>query len=90
MSGLKWESPPEINSRRRPGKWTTIMEALRTRPGEWAHVHTSDSSSKASSMAANIRLGRIGMDTERGGYEAVSRRVGDEWRVYARYIGGAP
>lgn len=63
--------------------------ALKERPGEWALVATKGSTGAAGSMAANIRRGFASGCGPMGSFEAKSRHVDGEYRVYARYIGDA-
>jgi len=83
--GLTWEQPPPPASDHRT-KWSLVAEQLRARPGEWAIVAVRKDTGLAASMANNLRKGRYGGVTE-GEFESASRKIGDECRVYLRYIG---
>jgi hypothetical protein len=61
--------------------------ALRERPGEWAMVRTAATSNAARSAASQIREGRLTAYRPAGEFDATSRTVGGEFRVYARYVG---
>lgn len=69
-NGIRWEDPPPAR------RWGTVVDALRARPGQWAVVATVDTLARASSLAQMFR--------KKSGIESVQRKVGDEWRVYAR------
>jgi hypothetical protein len=88
MPDIVWEDPPEGRGpETRLTKWAIIGAALRSRPGEWALVEVKPSAAIASSVARNIRLGlvRVGQPGE---FDATSRNIDGEFRVYARYVGG--
>lgn len=86
-----WEDPPE-KQRGNGGKgragvnWLAVVEELRSRPGEWGRVATCPrAGTKAAALARLIRGGLAPFTV--GEFEATSRQVGDEGRVYARYVG---
>jgi hypothetical protein len=70
-------------------KHNHIAEELRARPGEWAVVQRKTSTARAASAAQAIRTGRLRAYAPAGAFEAKSRKVGDEYRVYARYVEAA-
>lgn len=70
------------------GKHAAIAAQLRERPGDWAHILTLPATNSANSMAYAIRNGNLGAYTPAGAYEAKSRTIDGERRVYARYVGG--
>ena len=78
---LVWETPPDSHSGRqqKEPKYGPIRLALRSRPGEWARVLTFDNATQAAGAAQRLRRN---LD-----YEAVSRRMPEDWAVFARYIG---
>lgn len=90
MSGvIGWEEPPP--SRRSPTvhDWAAIADALRSNPGTWALVAVCPSMQIAASTARYVRESHY--KPLRGDvYEAASRLVDGESRVYARYIGEKP
>ncbi|MFJ9644988.1 hypothetical protein [Streptomyces sp. NPDC101206] len=72
------------------GQWginAVIAAHLRHRPGEWAHIDNKATRASAASTAYLIRTGGLRAYTPTGHYEATSRTVDGEYRVYARYIG---
>lgn len=87
MSGIiRWEEPP-------PAKhtavhdWPRIAADLQSKPGEWAHILTCVSPATAGTTAKYVRESFY--EPLKGGqYEAKSRTVDGEFRVYARYMGG--
>lgn len=88
---LRWEGPPpEVRANRATykTKWAAIAATLRQHPGEWAVIEAKATHNAASSTANAIRSG-VYRDMTRGEFEAASRAVDGEYRVYARYVGGA-
>lgn len=81
---FRWDQLPELSPER---DWATIAGRLRSRPGEWAVVVLCKTGNNAAVTARHIRLGKY-RDLPVGEYEATSRTVGSEYRVYARYVGG--
>ncbi|MER7908250.1 hypothetical protein [Streptomyces sp. NPDC096068] len=82
--------PPHGSSQR--GGWGihgAIAKELRARPGEWAHILTFDTVGSATATAYSIRKGARKAWAPAGSFEARSRTVDGEYRVYARYLGGA-
>lgn len=69
------------------GKSLAIAAQLKARPGEWAHVTTCSTPGSASSYARQINAALLAQYAPAGSYEAVSRTVDGERRVYARYVG---
>lgn len=87
MTDIKWQDPPRNAAGRpgAPGKWASIADALRERPGEWALV----AENAPASTAANIRRGTyVGLGPA-GSFEAVSRNTKRDRRadIYARFVG---
>ncbi len=84
---FRWENPPP-DAKGRNGKslitHELIASRLRGRPGHWALIHTT---SAPSAIPRNITLGRIRAYAPAGTFQAVSRRVGDEFRIYVRFVG---
>lgn len=78
--GILWEEPPGGN------KYAKALQAITTRPGEWARLELFSTPSAASSLAQGIRNKRRA--TPPGKWEAVSRRFDeDTWGVWVRYMG---
>jgi hypothetical protein len=89
MSDVHWEEPPHKSPKGgRPKYWKAVADQLRSRPGEWAMVHVDETQRKAGYTAMNIKRGLLAGMTA-GEFEAVSRTVDGQRRVYARYVGGA-
>lgn len=84
MTGvLSWEEPPPP----RRGALSVApewMEEVRARPGAWALVQTGNRD--VEKLPAAIRGGR-GVYAPAGSWEAVSRKSGNEFRLYVRYVG---
>ena len=94
-----WEDPPASSASSpravtKPTKWQVNSELLRRRPGVWAIVERFNEpnygedrdKARARSTARNLSVGLYNGCED---VEAVAREVDGEWRVYARYIGGA-
>lgn len=86
MSVFRFEDPPPARGGRRP---TRSEEAgkLMERPGTWGLIGTYKSRTSAASMATCIRTGRTSTWRPAGHFDAVSRSVDGEYRVYAVYKG---
>jgi hypothetical protein len=93
---IRWEAPPPRAAKGGGGpragyvhrNWEIIGAALRARPGEWAVACNAPSAITAGTIANHIRRGiytRMG----EGPFNAVSRTVEGQHRVYARYVGEA-
>lgn len=72
---------------KKPSKFQPIVDALKSRPGEWALVAEGRSPGSAASFGHNIRNG-CGPFTPPGAFDAkqVGPAVGPV-KLYARYIG---
>ncbi|TXS35089.1 hypothetical protein [Streptomyces sp. t39] len=79
---LIFEAPPRT-------KHLQAAEAVRARPGEWARIGCYGSRDAAASVAWQIRKGVRSAWRPVGAFQAVSRTVGGEFRVYVRYVGEA-
>jgi hypothetical protein len=92
VSEIRWEEPPT----RGPGErghhigWAELGPVLVARTGEWALVVTYDKPEPARSMAYLIRKGRVAKLAALGRFEATSRKVDGEYRIYVRFMGGGP
>jgi hypothetical protein len=87
---LTFEEPPATS--RTPGKrgkHTEAAQELRSRPGEWAIVSVYGTGGSSSAMARHIASGYVAAYQPPGAFEATSRTVDGEARVYARYVGGS-
>lgn len=86
---ITFEPLPAFGSSRRGGaSHEAIAEQLRARPDEWAHILTFPTINSASSTAYSIRKATRKAWGPAGSFEAKSRTVDGEFRVYARYVGG--
>jgi len=83
---IEWSDPP--TSSRDNRNWPQIAAALRLRPNEWAIVEKPATAYQAGQLAANIRRGKVGGVRPDEDFDAMSRKVDGEYRVYARYVGG--
>lgn len=85
MTIPRWEDPPTSRRRGPVHDWAAIGAFLKRAPGAWAVVAVCDNGTLAGQTAKHVRSGKYG---ELGaGFEAVSRLVDGEPRVYARYVG---
>ena len=88
---IRWEEPPTTTSAR-PGLGVgksihaQLAEELRGRPGVWALVYEGHGG-RASTLATHIRMGHVICFSPAGEFDATTRRVDGETRVYAVYLG---
>ena len=89
MSLVRWEEPPRADAWRGSNRydWTAIGAVLQKKPGKWAVVAVYETVSRAASQAGAIRAGVVSALRPAGAFEAMSRTVDGECRVYARYVG---
>lgn len=90
MTEILWEEPPPraSNTPGRTTKWRKIAAELKANPGRWAVVDTKANQHLSAQSAYLINRGQLA-GLSPGEFEAVSRLVDGEARVYARYVGGA-
>ena len=82
-----WGEPP--NNRRGPSvKHGALAAELKTRPGVWAHALTVGTARSAASTAQAVRSARLSAYAPAGSFDARSRTVSGEYRIYIRYLGG--
>jgi hypothetical protein len=86
MPEVIFEEPPGAYAHARV-EHTVVSRAARLRPGEWARVGAYPTPASASSIAYRINRGTLRAWSPAGAFEAVSRTVDGEHRVYARYLG---
>lgn len=89
---VRWEDPPERIRAAGRVDWTPVAEELRARSGHWAVVAEMKGKQDAEdrrlrALAGSIRTGNIRAFTPKGSYEAVTRMIGDEVRLYVRHVG---
>lgn len=91
-AAITWEDPPPKVERGGGGgrhDWEGIGRSLSRRPGRWAFVARATSSGAAYNLVGQIKRKTLfGLYVHSGQFEAVSRTVDGEYRVYARYLGG--
>lgn len=85
---LTWEEPPPARRGNGRVNHADVARKLKARPNEWAIVNTYPNSRTSGAVASSIRTGQVTAYLPRGAWEAVSRLVDGEHRVYARYVGG--
>lgn len=82
---LRWEEPPATSDRPvRLLDYEGIAHDLRERPGEWALVAVGPGHT---GTAGHISSARARCFKPAGSFEARRQQVGEEIRVYARYVG---
>ncbi|MER5934108.1 hypothetical protein [Streptomyces sp. NPDC002054] len=90
VSAVEFVGPPP---KQRNTKHVRIAADLRAHPNVWGVVQKPASVTRASSAAQAIRNARLPAYGPAGSFEAVARTVtsggSTEYRVYARYVGGA-
>lgn len=90
---VRWQTPPDAVRGPRPGynnpiDWPAVLATLKANPDRWGIVAVLDDSRSAAQTAYMLRIGRLaGARGQR--FDATSRRVAGEYRVYARYVDGA-
>ena len=84
---MVWEDPPPRRTRAGTAKYSQTATALRANPNQWAVIRTwpKEHIGRAGNFATSVKKDVL-VDF-RGGFEAIARTVGDEARVYARYVG---
>lgn len=88
MGVIRWEDPPTTKGMA-AHDWPAIGAALAEQPGQWALVVVCPNGATAGSTARHVRDGKYAALNAYGRFEAHSRTVGGEHRVYARYVGEA-
>jgi hypothetical protein len=89
---IRWENPPFTSHgrhlRRRPSvaddPYTPLAEQLRANPGRWAVVAESAPNTY---LASAINGGRTPAWQPAGYFEGASRKIGDWYTVWARFVG---
>jgi hypothetical protein len=83
---------PAHDALRRPESLQAFADALRARPGEWALLGKYSTQGAMRQASYEIRIVRERKDrvfAPAGSFEAESRTMLGEHRVYVRYVGGA-
>lgn len=88
---IRWEAPPPARGRtacagRQVGRYDRVALDLIGRPGEPALIRICRKRYAADNLAMAIRRGWIS-SFPAGDFQAVSRTVGGQHRVYAWYLG---
>jgi hypothetical protein len=90
VNNVEYLGPPP---KQRNTKHARIAADLRSHPGVWGVVRKPGTITRAASAAQAIRGAKLTAYEPAGSFEAVARSVkvsGEiEYRVYARYVGGA-
>lgn len=87
---IAWEAPRRtlVGTRTHSAYYSDFSAELKAKPGEWAVIDAGDRSDNGKySLAGNIKKGLQLAFQPAGSFEAVSRKVDGEIRVYARYVG---
>lgn len=84
---LVWEPPPRAGGEIRASHKEAAAQ-LRTKPKRWAKLGSHYTTAISAAATANtIRTGATGAWKPKGAFEAHSRTIGSEHRVYVRYVG---
>lgn len=88
MQEIVFEAPPSVKPGVRPPSPEDVAAAaaLRAQPGEWARIY-SGTRIKAQNRTAQIKGGRRRQFRPAGSFDATCRRSGNEYLVYARFVG---
>lgn len=89
---IKFEDPPARGGGREwspKGTHEGIAALLKMKPLKWARVQTLSTVQSAANQADAIRNAKLTAYAPAGSFEAVSRTVDGERRVYARFVGNA-
>lgn len=93
---IRWEEPPPTNAKGGRGfgsassQWAEVAKLLTANVGRWALLKECTSVHSAGSLAGRVREGRVLCFAPRGDFEACTRAVDGQYRVYARYLGDGP
>lgn len=89
MSKIVFENPPARTGGQKPRSraLVTTAAALRRAAGEWARIGLYRNAATSGSVANQIKRGKLAAFRPAGAFEAVSRTVDGQHRVYARYVG---
>ncbi|MFI7448167.1 hypothetical protein ACIBQX_11770 [Nonomuraea sp. NPDC049714] len=89
---ISFENPPARTTNRGNGApvlvWREVAAELTRRPGEWARVAVLDCALAAGQYAVRVRNGSIEALAPFGQFDAVTRTVRGERRLYVRFLGG--
>lgn len=89
---IAFEEPPARTTGRGNGSpclvWSEVAAELTRRPGEWARVAVLDCALAAGQYAIRVRNGSIEALAPYGRFDAKTRTVQGERRLYVRYLGG--
>jgi hypothetical protein len=89
---IAFEDPPARTTSRGNGSpclvWREVAAELTRRPGKWAKVAVLDCALAAGQYAVRVRNGSIEALAEFGRFDAKSRTVKGERRLYVMFLGG--
>ncbi|MFB4265391.1 hypothetical protein [Nonomuraea sp. GTA35] len=89
---IRFENPPPVVTRWAKSvalDYEQIAEVLVAHPGEWAFVGVTATPTRAGGAAQRIRDGVVEALAIHGQFDAASRTVDGEYRVYAKFLGEA-
>lgn len=93
---ITWEAPKSAKKFGSRGVWTKEAGELRARPGEWGVIDSGTATDQKSrhrpyGLAGHIRAGGYKAFLPRGVFEAKVEFDGDDYKVFARFVGeGTP
>lgn len=87
---IVFEEPPRTSCAPSgpPIVWREVASVLTCRPGEWARVAVLDNALSAGQYVVRVRKGSIEALAEFGRFDAKSRTVKGERRLYVMFLGG--
>lgn len=86
---IRWEDPPPKSHVPAVRDWSAVIAELRANPGAWALVHVvpKEQDRLIRLLRTQIAEGALLAFRPKGSFEAAGRVVGDETRLYARWVG---
>lgn len=84
MSEIVWEDPAPAAFGSQRGHWQDVLEVVRSTPGEWARIRTAPTQGRCSSTKQWLRNASYVVPAE---WEFTTRKIGDEYALYARFVG---
>ncbi|MFJ4828434.1 hypothetical protein ACIP79_00610 [Streptomyces sp. NPDC088747] len=84
---VRFEDPPAPRRGVPRADHKAAAEELRGLPGMWGFVTAYQAQSAAAQAASNIRNGDAQAYQPKGAFDATSRTVNGEYRLYVKFIG---
>jgi len=87
MDELKWQDPPTVVKQSERVSRLALAAQLRSNPGKWALISAHATKGAAVTLACDVRKAYGPGFAPAGTFEATTVQNGNDWDVYARYIG---